>query len=100
MFSQFLKLITFSLAGVATVKCMDSFSREKALSTVMGSLMLIFENSIAVTVLFTFGVVSSGETNHVQVGLEIGWNKNQIGCCHFVAEIWCFADLFYPYGLL
>ena len=57
--------MSFSLAGVVTVKCMDwtPSSREIALSTVMSSLVLVFENSFVfdiVAVLFTIGVVSSG----------------------------------------
>ena len=45
--------MSFSLAGVVTVKCMDwtSSSREIALLTVMGSWALMFENS------FIFDVV-------------------------------------------
>ena len=59
--------MSFSLAGVATVKCMDWTlpSREIALSTVRGLLVLMFETFFVfdvVTVLFTIGVVSSGET--------------------------------------
>ena len=59
--------MSFSLAGVVTVECMDwtSSSREIALSTVIGSWVLKFENYFVfdvVTVLFTIGVVSSGET--------------------------------------
>ena len=58
--------MSFFLAGVVTVKCMDwtSSSREIALLTVMGSLVLVFENSFVfdvVTVLFTTAVVSSCE---------------------------------------
>ena len=59
--------MSFSLAGVVTVKCMDwtSSSRELALSAVMGSWVLMFESSFVfdvVTVLFPIGVVLSGET--------------------------------------
>ena len=55
--------MSFSLAGVVTVKYMHltSSSREIALSTVMGSWVLMFENAFVfdvVTVLFTIGVVS------------------------------------------
>ena len=57
--------MSFSLAGVATVKCMDwtPSSRELALSTVMGSLMLMFEIFLVfdvITVLFMIGIVASG----------------------------------------
>ena len=67
LFSQFLSFMSFSLAGVVTVKYMHltSSSREIALSTVMGSWVLMFENAFVfdvVTVLFTIGVVSWGET--------------------------------------
>ena len=59
--------MSFSLADVVTVECMDwtSSSREIALLTEIGSWVLKFENYFVfdvVTVLFTIGVVSSGET--------------------------------------
>ena len=68
--------MSFSLAGVVTLKCMDwtSSSREIALSTVMGSLVLIFENSFVfdvVTVLFTIGAVSSRENRSSPGWFEI-----------------------------
>ena len=51
-----------------------SSSREIALSTVMGSLVLMFENSFeldVVTVLFTTAVVSSGENRSSPDWFEI-----------------------------
>ena len=59
--------MSFSFAGVVTAEYMNwtSSSREIALSTVMCLWVLMFENSFVidvVKVLFTIGVVSSGET--------------------------------------
>ena len=51
-------------------------SRKIALSTVMGSLVLMFENCVVfdvVTALFTIGVVSSGETRSGP-----GWFENRL----------------------
>ena len=70
------KIHVIFFSRVVTVKCMDwsSSSREIALSTVMGSLVLMFGNSFVfgvVTVLFTIGIVSSGE-----IKSGPGWLKN------------------------
>ena len=70
--------MSFSLAGVVMVKCIDwtSSSREITVSKVMGSLVLMFEHFFVfdvVTVLFTIGFVSSGETRPGP-----GWFKNRL----------------------
>ena len=69
-----------------TVKCIDwtSSSREIALSTVMGSLVLMFEILLYLMQLQCYRQV---KLDQVQVGWKIGWIQDQIGCCHFVAEI-------------
>ena len=71
--------MSFSLAGVVTVKCMDwtSSSREIALSTVVGSWLLMFEKIFVfdvATVLFTIGVVSSSETRSCP-----SWFEHRLG---------------------
>lgn len=79
MVSQFLKFVSFPVAGVVTVKWKGwtSLSTEIGLSTASGSFVLMFEVFFVlgvVTVQFTSGVVSSGENR-----LDSGWVENRLG---------------------